>query len=259
MNNDIQPGRPDTEASEHSTTSVFRLEYTLHRVWRQYILPKGKFLPCHTAYLSETQISLNFTQLSRYSNQGMGCRMRVFRFRQWEISFSETSIPSLGLFLHTFPRVLEVLYWGVKQTVREDNHPQRSSVKTNAAITLVPLCLYRGADKSLARPGRKQINVSVRMESISFGALPCRKKKNLMTASVSMLMKESASLTSFRACFLPGRAKDFSASSTFSCIWNSPIQLSYQWPAIRSRRIRTDKNGDVGNIEIVVVVDFRNK
>jgi len=34
-----------------------------------------------------------------------------------------------------------------------------------------------GADKSLARPGRKQANVSVRMALISFGALPCRKKK----------------------------------------------------------------------------------
>jgi len=37
--------------------------------------------------------------------------------------------------------------------------------------------LYRSADKSLARPGRKQANVSVRMAWISFGTLPCRKKK----------------------------------------------------------------------------------
>jgi len=36
---------------------------------------------------------------------------------------------------------------------------------------------YRGADKSLARTRRKQANVSVRMAWISFGALPCRKKK----------------------------------------------------------------------------------
>ena len=35
----------------------------------------------------------------------------------------------------------------------------------------------RGADKSSARPGRKQANVSVRMTCISFGALPCRKKR----------------------------------------------------------------------------------
>jgi len=36
--------------------------------------------------------------------------------------------------------------------------------------------LRKGADKSLARPGRKQANVSARMAWISSGALPCRKK-----------------------------------------------------------------------------------
>jgi len=72
-------------------------------------------------------------------------------------------------------------------------------------------CMYRGVDKSLARPGRKQANISVRMAWISFGALPCRKKKNLMTARVSILLKSRASLTCFRACFLPGRAKELSA------------------------------------------------
>jgi len=69
----------------------------------------------------------------------------------------------------------------------------------------------QGADKSLARPGRKQAKVSVRMAIISFGALPCR-NKNLMTARVSMVLKWRASLTCFRACFLHGRAKDLSAS-----------------------------------------------
>jgi hypothetical protein len=70
--------------------------------------------------------------------------------------------------------------------------------------------IYRDADKSLARPGRKQANVSVRLAWISFGALP-RKKKNLITARVSMLLKSRASVTCFRACFLLGRAKDLSA------------------------------------------------
>jgi len=36
------------------------------------------------------------------------------------------------------------------------------------------------------------------------------KKKNLMTARVSMLLKSCASLACFQACFLPGRAKDLS-------------------------------------------------
>jgi len=42
---------------------------------------------------------------------------------------------------------------------------------------------YRGADKSLARPGRKEANVSVGMAWISFGVLPCRKKKKLDDSS----------------------------------------------------------------------------
>ena len=37
------------------------------------------------------------------------------------------------------------------------------------------------------------------------------KKKNLMTACVSMLLKSRVSLTCFQACFLPGRAMDLSA------------------------------------------------
>jgi len=39
------------------------------------------------------------------------------------------------------------------------------------------IVLYRGSDKFLARPGRKQANLSVRKAWISFGALPCRGKK----------------------------------------------------------------------------------
>ena len=72
--------------------------------------------------------------------------------------------------------------------------------------------LYSSADKPLARPGRKQVNVPVRMAWISFGAFPCKeKKKNLMRASVSNLLKSRASVRWFRACFLPGRGNDLSA------------------------------------------------
>jgi len=47
-----------------------------------------------------------------------------------------------------------------------------------------------------------------------FPSAPCLagKKNNLLTARVSMLLKSRASLRCFRACFLPGRAKDLSAS-----------------------------------------------
>jgi len=46
-----------------------------------------------------------------------------------------------------------------------------------------------------------------------FPSAPCLEgeKKNLMTARVSMLLKSHASLTCFRACFLPGRAMALSA------------------------------------------------
>jgi len=46
-----------------------------------------------------------------------------------------------------------------------------------------------------------------------FPSAPCLagKKKTLMIARVSMLLKSRASLTCFRACFLPGRANDLSA------------------------------------------------
>ena len=53
-----------------------------------------------------------------------------------------------------------------------------------------------------------------------FPSVPCR-KKNLMTARVSMLLKSRASLTWFRACFLAGRDKDLTAPR-YCCVieWN---------------------------------------
>jgi len=92
-------------------------------------------------------------------------------------------------------------------------------------ITLYLSVTYKGADKSLARPGRKQANASVRMVRIPIGALPCR-KKILMTARVSILLKSRASLTWFRACFLPGRAKDLLAHRQ-ACVFLLRTVISY--------------------------------
>jgi len=77
---------------------------------------------------------------------------------------------------------------------------------------------YKGTDKSLARPGRKQANVSVRREWISFGAFLCRGGgggRELMTTRVTMLLKSRASLKCSRACFRPVRATDLSAPGNF--------------------------------------------
>ena len=51
------------------------------------------------------------------------------------------------------------------------------------AVQATYLKLYRDADKSLARPVRKQANVSVIMAWSSFGALPCKKKNWWQLAS----------------------------------------------------------------------------
>ena len=53
-------------------------------------------------------------------------------------------------------------------------------------------------------------------ELLEFPSAPCLAGgENLITARVPMLLKSLASLTCFRACFLPGRAKDL--SNTFGC------------------------------------------
>ena len=115
---------------------------------------------------------------------------------------------------------------------------------------------YSGADKSLARPGRQQANLSVRMAWISFGALPCR-KRNLMTARVTMLLRSRTYLTCFRVCLLPDRSKDLSAPpyvlhpshynaqtaasrgrTRFPITWNKSMRHS--GPVLRSRCNRTE-------------------
>ena len=54
---------------------------------------------------------------------------------------------------------------------------QGSALKTTSdhgTRQLIVNPVYWGADNTLARPGRKQANVSVRMARISFGAVHCR-------------------------------------------------------------------------------------
>jgi len=56
------------------------------------------------------------------------------------------------------------------------NQTEKHSLPTLDADA-VKIPVYSGADKSLARSGRKQANISVTMAWISFGALPCQKRK----------------------------------------------------------------------------------
>ena len=61
----------------------------------------------------------------------------------------------------------------------------------------------------------------------AFHSVPCLPeiKKYLKTARVSMLLKSRASLTCFRACFLPGRDKDLSAPQHSIPVTISDIRL----------------------------------
>ena len=50
-----------------------------------------------------------------------------------------------------------------------------------------------------------------------FPSAPFLAEKKNLTARVSMLLKSRASLTCFRACFLPGLARDLSALRYCNC------------------------------------------
>ena len=135
--------------------------------------------------LSHDKFLRSYSPFTTHRNGGH-CAVRI---TQREVP-SKTPHPTLGL---TQPHIQYLL--GIQQPETE--------VRLSSPHT-------RCADKSLAQPGRKQTTVSAKMAWISVDALPCR-KKIIMTARVSMLLKLRASLTCFRAYFLPGRAKDFSA------------------------------------------------
>ena len=72
---------------------------------------------------------------------------------------------------------------------------------------------YRGADKSLDRPGKKQANVSVRM-ALNFLrrlALQWGEKKLDDRSRLDVVEITRAYLTCSRACFLPGWANNLPA------------------------------------------------
>ena len=71
---------------------------------------------------------------------------------------------------------------------------------------------YRGADKSLARPGRKQARKHVR-DARDFNNVETRAVIKFFFFLQGKAPKEiHGILTETLACFLPGRAKDLSAS-----------------------------------------------
>ena len=70
--------------------------------------------------------------------------------------------------------------------------------------------LYRGDDKSLARPGRKQARKHVRDER-DFNKIETRAVINFLFPASKVPKEIHTILTETLACFRPGRAKDLSA------------------------------------------------
>ena len=83
----------------------------------------------------------------------------------------------------------------------------------------------RGADTSLARPGRKQARKHVR-DASDFNNIETRAVIKIFFSLQGKAPKEiHAILTETLACFLPGRAKDLSAP----LYWYTKI---HYWPSI---------------------------
>jgi len=103
----------------------------------------------------------------------------------------------------------------------------------NTSKEKICLLFYRGADKSLVRPGRKQANVSVRMAWISFGALPCRKQTWWQLAS--------------RCCW--NRSRSWHASEVVSFL----VGLgTYQHPGTTAAYpISKTESSEIGTLQIV--------
>ena len=70
--------------------------------------------------------------------------------------------------------------------------------------------IYRSADKSLARPGRKQARKYVR-EARDFNKIEMRAVINFIFLQVKAPKEIHAILTETLASFIPGRGKDLSA------------------------------------------------
>ena len=85
----------------------------------------------------------------------------------------------------------------LKETLIKEQHYEQDDNKNQT------IHCYRGADKSFARPGRKQANIYVRMTWISFGALPCRGEKKKLDDSSRLDVVEIARVPDILPGFFP--------------------------------------------------------
>jgi len=103
------------------------------------------------------------------------------------------------------------LFWFSVQNFFSCNisHSEKNSSRCHHKRSLA--CLYRGADKSLARPGRKQARKHVRRYARDFNKIERRTVIKYRFLQGKAPKEIHAILTETLACFLPGRAKNLSA------------------------------------------------
>jgi len=85
--------------------------------------------------------------------------------------------------------------------------------------------LYRGADRSLAQPGRKQTRKHVR-DARDFNNIETRAVINYFFLQGKAPKEIHTILTKTFACFFPGRVKDLSAPLYFLGIYSMCLQRS---------------------------------
>ena len=93
---------------------------------------------------------------------------------------------------------------------------------TTGVLTAQYACIYRGADKSLARLGRKQAPKHVR-DARDFNKIETRAVIKFLFLQGKAPKEIDAILTETLACFLPGRAKDLSAPPIFYGLYDRQI------------------------------------
>jgi len=89
-------------------------------------------------------------------------------------------------------------------------NPTTAQLTTQYHLSLYSVPTTRGADKSLARPGRKQTRKHVRYAR-DFNKIQMRAVIKLLFLQGKAPKEIHVILTETSACFLPGRAKDLSA------------------------------------------------
>ena len=114
-----------------------------------------------------------------------------------------------------------VSHWADFHEIRHVNIFQKALSKKKFKISLKcvnnsgyctwrPICIYRGADKSLARQGRKQARKHVR-DARDFNRIETRAVIKFLFVQDKAPKEIHAILRETLACFLPGLAKDLSA------------------------------------------------